>query len=140
MSEKCLKKDVKNCKLFCMNKTKRTENPARPRPLFAWECVTSDRPISEAPAEIPGLQSPVSRSRSPFPVTSSRFVFPHFLGGCFCGRGFFLSTKQPVGVEMKYVDESLINLRHDKTSGVVCGCVCDSVVCLLPLWHFLLAF
>lgn len=69
--------------------------------------------------------------------STATFGFPHFP---------VRVARQPVGVEMKYVDESLINLRHDKTSGVsvavsVCVCICNCVcicicvcgVCLLPL-------
>lgn len=71
--------------------------------------------------------------------STATFGFPHFP---------VRVARQPVGVEMKYVDESLINLRHDKTSGVsvavavavsVCVCVCKCIcicvcgVCLLPL-------
>lgn len=41
--------------------------------------------------------------------STATFGFPHFP---------VRVARQPVGVEMKYVDESLINLRHDKTSGV----------------------
>lgn len=56
------------------------------------------------------------------------FVFLSYFISFFFGFSFphFLVSAQPVGVEMKYVDESLINLRHDTTSGVVCGCVCGS--------------
>lgn len=86
--------------------------PLLPARLTAW---LNDRPILRSPLRSPRQQSQPQqhRPRSTAMLSTLRstatFGFPHFP---------VRVARQPVGVEMKYVDESLINLRHDKTSGV----------------------
>lgn len=86
--------------------------PPLPAPLTAW---LNDRPILRSPLRSPRQQTQPQqhRPRSTAMLSTLRstatFGFPHFP---------VRVARQPVGVEMKYVDESLINLRHDKTSGV----------------------
>lgn len=91
--------------------------------FWGARCVRRTRPRIPYPFASASASVSASRPRSTLSTlrSTTTFGFPHFP---------VRVARQPVGVEMKYVDESLINLRHDKTSGVsvsvsVCICICN---------------